>query len=1023
MNNKKLRFSVNPDLIDKFAPGNKQTFSTGFRSVEFSIEELSEVINMGMAISYQYTDEIRKAGNFQATDFLAVDVDSGLTITEALAFPVVKDYCSLFYTTPSHTPDRPRFRLIFSLPRTITEVGELVAAAKSLTKRLGGDIAATDGARIFYGSSQSSPAVYDKSISIEFLAELITDGKLSPSSESVAYKGSTANRSDLQLEPNFIIKSSIGEYIEVRKVETNLSIYCPFHDDRNPSAFTSRTPKKSIYIHCPKCQTTWWMKGAVNSAYDFDSFDRTVREIKSGSLRDTEVERFFDTVHSEAAEMSPSNIHITNTEFISVLEIEDGITFIKSPKGSGKTTFLAKVLTTITEGYATLESYEEDCDADSDMPIYSKDKILLIGHRQALIGDLCNRLKLNCYLDEGRKDIEQSGDQRRRFGICLDSLNKIYESRYDVVVIDEVEQVLSHFLSETIGEKRRRIFDIFSNLVRTAKKIVVLDADLGWISFNTLVSLRESRSLQQSRNTKKRHVSTQGRAYIYINEWKPDNRSLSMYPTVFQLIQDIKSKVSGGKRVFVTSNSKAKIKALEKAIEDLGKDNDQAISMITITSENSREKGVQGFIKNIKTEILKYQVILSSPSLGTGIDITFKNSDREIDCVYGIFENQINTHFEIDQQLARVRHPGEIMVWISSAKFSFETEFGVACQDYLQKSLVDSISWDLRSGQSGHPNEVPPFLHMAAMVTSHQRASKNNLKANFIKYKISQGWTIKYVSDDEMLNIEGSKFYQIGKEIGLKEWIKNILVAKIMNVVQFDDFQDKLQSNNSEYTEKEWFSYYRTNFELFYGEPATDALIIRDNKGTFRRNIKLFEQLLEMGSSDSIYSISPPIPESKIRRKIERMEVGIFKTRQHKNKLLYGLLSTTPIFKGGIFNPAIIFNVDQLVKFSELSIQMKHFVSTQLGINTQADVDKKPIQHLGKLLKLVGLELEKSKVTNVNNVRTYHYAINPIKLNEILVIVGKRPKSTDAKWDYINEHYKLELSVIDDCDLLLAERC
>ena len=78
---------------------------------------------------------------------------------------------------------------------------------------------------------------------------------------------------------------------------------------------------------------------------------------------------------------------------------------------------------------------------------------------------------------------------------------------------------------------------------------------------------------------------------------------------------------------------------------------------------------------------------------------------------------------------------------------------------------------------------------------------------------------------------------------------------------------------------------------------------------------------------------------------------------------------------------------------------------------------------MGKLLKLVGLELEKSKVTNVNNVRTYHYAINPIKLNEILVIVGKRPKSTDARWDYINEHYKLELSVIDDCDLLLAERC
>ena len=50
--------------------------------------------------------------------------------------------------------------------------------------------------------------------------------------------------------------------------------------------------------------------------------------------------------------------------------------------------------------------------------------------------------------------------------------------------------------------------------------------------------------------------------------------------------------------------------------------------------------------------------------MGTGIDITFPNQEKKIDCVYGFFVGGINTHFDIDQQLGRVRHPSEIKVWV-----------------------------------------------------------------------------------------------------------------------------------------------------------------------------------------------------------------------------------------------------------------------------------------------------------------------------------------------------------------------
>jgi hypothetical protein len=43
-----------------------------------------------------------------------------------------------------------------------------------------------------------------------------------------------------------------------------------------------------------------------------------------------------------------------------------------------------------------------------------------------------------------------------------------------------------------------------------------------------------------------------------------------------------------------------------------------------------------------------------------------------IDCVYGFFEPFINTHTDIDQQLARVRNPGSVKVWFKPGRFDFD---------------------------------------------------------------------------------------------------------------------------------------------------------------------------------------------------------------------------------------------------------------------------------------------------------------------------------------------------------------
>ena len=93
----------------------------------------------------------------------------------------------------------------------------------------------------------------------------------------------------------------------------------------------------------------------------------------------------------------------------------------------------------------------------------------------ALIRQSCERLGLECYLDiKGRLD-------RTHLGICLDSLQRLTGperlTTFKTIVIDESEQVLSHFLSDTMDrENRQAIYVIFKTLLRRAKRVVALDA-------------------------------------------------------------------------------------------------------------------------------------------------------------------------------------------------------------------------------------------------------------------------------------------------------------------------------------------------------------------------------------------------------------------------------------------------------------------------------------------------------------------------------------------------------------------
>jgi hypothetical protein len=999
MSERKIKLSVNPHFTDK-TPDHKKFYREGFINGEMTLEAIAEAINEGYSISYQFRDGIRKAENFIGTDFLAVDIDFGLRLEEVEQHPVFQKYCSMRYITPNHTPDAHRFRLIFKLPRTITKASEVKSAAYALTKRFGGDLTATDAARLFHGSRASFPTIYGNCISSEFLYELIEDGRTRVASESVEFVGSTSTRSEYQPDPSFVVTSSDGKLITLSEVQRTTSIYCPFHHDRNPSAFVARSSNGGIFINCSSCQKTWHVKGTTFYDRSFNDFDQTVRrikeEVKTDIFADSPLKDFI-----EDQSIGPKNITVTRNEHLDITGLQDGLTLIKSPKGTGKTTYLADALGKIIRRYATLEAYEEDTDFETEKPFFSSERVLLIGHRRALIGDLCNRLSLNNYQDDEKYEESDRRQRRVRYGVCLDSLYKVRDEFYDIIVIDEVEQVLSHFLSDTIGEKRRGLFHTFCELIGKAKKVVALDADLGWVSYITLTHF-----------TRRPEASCPQPIQIYINDWQPDNRELLVYDSAAQLIHEIKRFVLNDKRIFITSNSKAKIKALTKAIESLESETSESIPLLAITSENSESKPVQKFIRNIKSEILKYQVILSSPSLGTGVDISFENGKREVDAVFGLFENQINTHFEIDQQLARVRNPGSVHVWVSPSTYNFETEFRVAAKDFLHRHLLDTVQAEVFSGDWDiHAREIDPFLRMAGLIVAQQRASKNKLKANFIQYRKEQGWSVQLVEEDEVLISEGKALFQHGKDVAEQEWRASVINAPVMNRIEFEKFRERLESDDKSYTDEEWYSYYRTQIELFYGRVVDEQLLDMDRKRAWRREIVLYEELTHLDDKTFRQRYSPS--QKRSERNNSALNQRIFRDRRTMVGLLYGLLSKTPIFKDGKFDTDKVFVKDDLKDFVKVSAKLKDVVLAQLEVNTQKDLDEKPVQHLGKILGTIGLSTSNAGKTSKGGSRTYFYALDADALARMCEVTTKRSDPTQSGWQFVDRQYGFEYSSLE----------
>jgi hypothetical protein len=124
---------------------------------------------------------------------------------------------------------------------------------------------------------------------------------------------------------------------------------------------------------------------------------------------------------------------------------------------------------------------------------------------------------------------------------CLNSIHYLNKKTYDVIVIDEIETVIDKFLGDFLGNKdielKRKIWIKFIALLRSAKKVIFLDA---FITTKTTNFIKQLEGYINNTN-----------CCIYSRIFEPTTRTINYMDGFLETTHDIIQKIKNGSKCFI----------------------------------------------------------------------------------------------------------------------------------------------------------------------------------------------------------------------------------------------------------------------------------------------------------------------------------------------------------------------------------------------------------------------------------------------------------------------------------------
>lgn len=411
-----------------------------------------------------------------------------------------------------------------------------------------------------------------------------------------------------------------------------------------------------------------------------------------------------------------------------LVESLEGVIIVRAPMGSGKTEKLIA-------------------------PLMKKStKAAYIAHRVSLLDDAAERL--DRVVDEnGRPVLDQYGEAKKA-GIvqhykqlfsrhipftshmvcCVNSLTKpmFYNSderswftTLETLCIDEASQVIRHATTGPVKD-RVHVFDSLIDAVAASKRVLLCDADAndGVIEFCELARPGQVITV----------LDVVG-ATDHIRVDHGDDE------TVWQLAID---KIFAGRRVLVANDSAESAKKMATLIEDKVKQEEIApVRMLLVHADSKADPDVEAFLCNPNEEALKYDVLIYSPAISSGVSMTTAHFEHH----FGLFSGNTVGPSDAVQMLRRDRTARHYVVGIGHTSGQRETD-----PESLYRGLL--VAEDLVCQFQETPEEFRLTRKKTAFdkiwlstVTSENKA-RNSFANNLLLMLSGEGYQVQRLAID-----------------------------------------------------------------------------------------------------------------------------------------------------------------------------------------------------------------------------------------------------------------------------------
>lgn len=279
---------------------------------------------------------------------------------------------------------------------------------------------------------------------------------------------------------------------------------------------------------------------------------------------------------------------------------------------------------------------------------------LSIAHLRSLIREMSERLKTDHYEDEKqavKKAIKQGRfnqwqSSQDALSVCLPSINyehfKNFIRRNRYVFIDEISQVLEAFTTDDMFHHTdaRMVHDLLCEIVAKAECLIVADAN---INERTLEFIERCRPNEKFN-------------FIQIKP-KDEGKKAYIHNTEAELFKHILSRIMvDDQNIWITCDTKEKVTELSRALSHY-----DHIKHLAITGPNQGMKDQAAFLSNPGEESKKYNVVIASSVISSGLSIEHDHFDM----VAGFFFGGTIKPTDAYQMIGRVRRCKEFHLFLN----------------------------------------------------------------------------------------------------------------------------------------------------------------------------------------------------------------------------------------------------------------------------------------------------------------------------------------------------------------------